>query len=277
MTIAKIYFIIKKNANGRFEYLNEFFKADFNISKVNICCYVIGTMGNPVHRNRANHGLVYNLAGNKRYEFLEGESYTVEPGTVFYLPKFSNYDVIDDADGACIAINFELVDSETTYPFFALDGKSYKNYQPLFREMLKRWEAKEAGYINVCFKILYEIICSVQEQANKKYLSGASRDMAQRSVKYIMEGLSRPSLSVGEIAGWLGVSAEYFRKIFRESYGTSPRKYIIERRMERARELLQSGKFRVLDVAMMCGYNDATHFSTEFKRIYSKAPSDLLN
>lgn len=62
---------------------------------------------------------------------------------------------------------------------------------------------------------------------------------------------------------------------FRELYGTSVHAYAVERRLERARRLLEREGASVARAASEVGYGNPSHFSAAFKRRYGFAPSEL--
>ena len=70
------------------------------------------------------------------------------------------------------------------------------------------------------------------------------------------------------------MSEVYFRKIFKAEYGTSPQKFIIKLRMQKAVELIETGDYSLKEVALMSGYKDYKYFSAEFKRLFGVSPSE---
>ncbi len=262
--------------NNYGDFMNTFFTDNFNISKINMCVLVKAGIGQNIHNNRPYHGLVIQKSGVKKYLFSTNEVMTVMPGELFYLPKFSSYEVVNVEDGDCIAINFELNDSLITYPHFKVYSKYYENYINDFEKFLKIWELQKSGYMNQCFKIIYNIICGIQQEKNQHYAPPKKRKIADDGKQYILENLSDPFLTVHSIADALGISPEYFRKIFREVYNISPKKYIVNKRIEKSKELILSQEFKISEISQICGFNDASFFSTEFKRITSYTPSEYI-
>ena len=51
--------------------------------------------------------------------------------------------------------------------------------------------------------------------------------------------------------------------------------YIVEKRMELAHRLLQSGKYKVKDVVWMVGYSNTSHFIEAFKKRYGVTPGEV--
>ena len=72
------------------------------------------------------------------------------------------------------------------------------------------------------------------------------------------------------------MSEVYFRKLFKEEYGISPQKYIINLRMQYAKGLISTGYYSLNEVAYMSGYTDYKYFSVEFKKSMGVSPSEYL-
>ncbi len=251
----------------------DFYTADINVTNIIACVYVPSGKGQPVHKNRPSHGLVIQLEGKKKYVFDNGASFTASKGNVFYLPKYSNYLVKTEEEGSCIAVNFDISDSALTFQHFLFSPSFFSRYEENFQKLLNNWSLKNSANVNVCRMILYKIICDIQADMSKTYLSSKSKELASYAKKYIFQNISDCTLTVEKIAEHFDVSPEYFRKIFKSIYTVSPRRYIIEARMKKARELILSEEFTICDITHICGYDSETYFSTEFKRFYGTPPS----
>jgi len=71
----------------------------------------------------------------------------------------------------------------------------------------------------------------------------------------------------------VGLSACYFCRAFRQSFGMPPQRYQLSQRIERAKTLLARHAASVTDVGLGVGYNDASAFCTAFRRITGLTPS----
>ncbi|MBI4913134.1 MAG: helix-turn-helix transcriptional regulator [Acidobacteria bacterium] len=78
--------------------------------------------------------------------------------------------------------------------------------------------------------------------------------------------------SVPELASMAKCTPDHFIRLFREATGTTPHQYLIERRLQRAVQLLANGE-RPSDVATMLGFYDASAFTRAFKRRFDVPPS----
>ena len=94
----------------------------------------------------------------------------------------------------------------------------------------------------------------------------------KRSIAYIEEHLS-DNITMHELAAVAGVSRDHFVRTFRKSTGETPHSYLVDRRMARARRILETTDLRVADVARRCGYDSVTYFSTLFRRQVGVSPA----
>ena len=86
-----------------------------------------------------------------------------------------------------------------------------------------------------------------------------------------------PNLGVNDIACSSGVTAQYLNRIFRRQTGKSIRQNLIEMRLIHARELLESRRFFVKDVASLTGWNSPFYFCNCFTQYFGYPPSSLLD
>ena len=91
-------------------------------------------------------------------------------------------------------------------------------------------------------------------------------------VAYIEEHLgAAPSLA--ELAAVARLSPYHFARQFRAATGLPPHQYVITRRVERARQLLQAGtELSLAQVAARAGFSDQSQFSHHFRRLVGVTP-----
>jgi len=94
----------------------------------------------------------------------------------------------------------------------------------------------------------------------------------RKSVAYIEEHLAEP-ISLAALARLVGLSACYFCRAFRQSFGVPPQRYQLRQRIERAKTLLAKHAASVTDVSLTVGYNDTSAFCTAFRRVTGLTPS----
>ena len=93
---------------------------------------------------------------------------------------------------------------------------------------------------------------------------------------YIMENMDKEDLTVDDIASRMCMSRTTFYNKWKLLTGEAP-KYLISRiRMEKARELLESGKFSVTMVAEMVGMRNLKNFRGRYKEYFGKTPNEFM-
>lgn len=93
---------------------------------------------------------------------------------------------------------------------------------------------------------------------------------------YIMESMDKEDLTVDDIASRMCMSRTTFYNKWKLLTGEAP-KYLISRiRMEKARELLESGKFSVTMVAEMVGMRNLKNFRGRYKEYFGKTPKEFM-
>lgn len=80
-------------------------------------------------------------------------------------------------------------------------------------------------------------------------------------------------LSINEIAHFTGRSLATFKRDFKKISDLPPQKWLIEKRLKTAYDLLKIDHKKVSDVYLEVGFKNFSHFSTAFKRQYGFSPS----
>ena len=82
------------------------------------------------------------------------------------------------------------------------------------------------------------------------------------------------SITVNDIIEYVGFTRSYFTTTFKEHVGVSPQKYLLQFRMKKACEQLESTDNTVKEIASSIGYENALTFSRSFKQVYGISPTD---
>jgi AraC family transcriptional regulator len=94
----------------------------------------------------------------------------------------------------------------------------------------------------------------------------------RRLVEFIEENLEG-DLSLHAMAEEVDISPLYLARAFKAALGQSPHRYVLIRRIERARELLRNTSMPVVDVAMASGFSSQSHLSHWFLRLVGVSPA----
>lgn len=105
---------------------------------------------------------------------------------------------------------------------------------------------------------------------------GLSPLQRQQAIDYIQAHLAE-DICLEALSTCLGLSRYYFCRLFKQSTGCSPYKYIIRCRVERAKELLKRGGLTLAEIALACGFSHQSHLHRHFKRQTGVTPKEFAN
>ncbi len=94
----------------------------------------------------------------------------------------------------------------------------------------------------------------------------------EKAVSYIGENIGKPT-TVTDVCSHLNISRNYFCNIFTATMGIPPKRYILNRHMEMAFELLKRSHFSIGEIANIVGYDKQSKFTKAFIRYTGKSPS----
>jgi len=116
---------------------------------------------------------------------------------------------------------------------------------------------------------------SAQPSASRPNRGGLTRVQLRRAIEFINERLME-EVPIGILAAAVGLSPYHFARLFKQSTGFAPHQYLIQRRVERAKELLIRSDASISQLALQFGFCDQSHFARHFKRIYGVPPNVFL-
>lgn len=93
------------------------------------------------------------------------------------------------------------------------------------------------------------------------------------SLRYIHANYAGP-VSIAKLAGIEGYSASYYTDWFKKKVGCMPSEYLRALRVEKAKEILTTTHYRVLDVALQVGYASCSSFVRAFKAVAGMTPDE---
>lgn len=135
-------------------------------------------------------------------------------------------------------------------------------------------EFKEAAIrvavLNLLLTLARDHLATEQEE---EPLDETHLDNVKEVIKYIKENYDK-EISVDKISRIAGLSRTYFSPIFKSVTGHTIVHYINLVRCRNAAKLLRSGKYRVNDVALQCGFRNMSYFTKTYKQVMGVLPSE---
>lgn len=103
-------------------------------------------------------------------------------------------------------------------------------------------------------------------------LGDRARSRFAAATDYVEQNLDR-EIALSELASSVALSVSHFAHAFKAQYGVSPYRYIIERRIERAKGLLRTTDHTIASIAQRVGFSSQAHFGEHFAKVAGVTPS----
>ena len=104
-------------------------------------------------------------------------------------------------------------------------------------------------------------------------VTGGLGALRLRRVTDYIEAHLAEDISLRDLAVVAGLSTHHFGEAFKASTGTSPHRYLIERRILRAKELLLGTEQSIVEIALAVGFASHSHFTDNFRKLTGATPS----
>ncbi|MFV0529056.1 MAG: AraC family transcriptional regulator [Lachnospiraceae bacterium] len=138
-------------------------------------------------------------------------------------------------------------------------------------------ELSDINELFLCSKI-YEMLSFFNQGFSKSIMLSNSENVytniyVNKAVNYIKSHYN-DSLNISLLASLLGLDRSYFSRLFKQVTNTSPQEYIINYRLERAREILFENDLTNEKLAALVGYSDTVTFCRMYKKKFGFSPKN---
>ena len=117
----------------------------------------------------------------------------------------------------------------------------------------------------------HALLSQVGQRHGLRLKGGLAPSARRQLAEYLEAHLDQP-ITLGELALRCNLSEYHFARMFRTSFGVPPHQYLLARRLHRACQLLRLGALPLGEVALMCGFASASHFSNRFRQALGATP-----
>ena len=212
-------------------------------------------------KNRKDHIVGIMLSGKAHHAF-DGHDFVLYGNCVYFFNQKEDYRVEVQETGESFSVHFttfeEIEDESFCIPVHSGDE---------IKTILQRLEQGKGELFTL--SLLYRLLDEIAKLRERKYF---------QTDKRVVEGAEYMSLHFKEkdcllkaVAG-SGLTARRFCDLFKSHFGVTPNRYIVMRRVECAKGMLQIQPLMVTSVAEACGFSDVYYFSRVFKREVGVSP-----
>ncbi|WP_105616188.1 AraC family transcriptional regulator [Vallitalea okinawensis] len=223
---------------------------------------------------------------------INDKSYLAKKGDIIILNPFtSHYKEITSTEDVSI-FHFGLNDIEikgveknrlqTSCPVLSI--KKYKQelyncYHEIMTVQEKKdigWELLNKALILKFLIIILKELSPINSEKIEHYFNFETYDkhtVVETIITYINENYMK-KVSIEQFSQSTYLSSNYISKIFKEITGDTLINYLINLRIEKAKQILEEGHFTIQEVSQKVGYEDPYYFSKLFKKKYGCSPSE---
>ena len=119
--------------------------------------------------------------------------------------------------------------------------------------------------------LLHELLESGRLSAPRAH-GGLAYSQRRAVLQYIEEHFV-DEISLSTLASLAQLSPYHFLRAFKESFGVTPHRYHVQKRIERAKELIADHNLSLLQIAIELGFAEASSFSLAFRKMANMTPS----
>ena len=131
----------------------------------------------------------------------------------------------------------------------------------------------DTAYLSMkCLGLFYELLYELTKNHQNTLRNATTQEKNVEIAKEFMNQNFALEISIGDVAKKVGVTSNYLANIFNLYVHKSPKEYLTTVRMEQAKKMLSTHRYKVKEVGKFVGYKNQLHFSSEFKKYTGKSP-----
>ncbi|RXZ83996.1 AraC family transcriptional regulator [Paenibacillaceae bacterium] len=227
-----------------------------------------------LHEKRA--GDLFVIPGNTIHQAFTDPADPIVSTALFFSPELVQPASFGEEYSFLLPFDYCKVRNNFVY---LLSSASQEQIEQRLNAIQEELLGKNAGY-------RHAIVLHVQQlllELSRLEASAGDRDRAsspasggplwlRESLKYIDLHLDQP-LGLDELSRQASVTGAHYSRVFKQLTGMGVAKYVMTKRIIRAKELLLAGDNTISTIAEQCGFESLPHFYRQFKRIAGLTPA----
>lgn len=221
------------------------------------------------------------VRGGKGHIECDGKKYTVGAGDFYLLNRLHSHYYCSDKDDPYskiwINVGGRLADGLIN-AYGLTEGVTVvpnSSTEPIFLRMADLLSTADAENADAVMTECAKLLCDLIITAATEYRSvqRATVSTAERIKDYLDSGLSY-NVSLDDIAQHFFLNKSYIISIFSEKYGFTPKQYILQRKMQAARTMLEENMYSIAEISDILNFSSSQHFSSLFKKREGVSPDE---
>ena len=211
---------------------------------------------------------------DKKYKLRPGDLVLIRPSKYHFIEvervvPYERYDILFDESelGAHEQDMLRTLPDVTNLSDGSIACEIFRRFD-VYRDKLD-----EEEFSHVAWLLLRELFYGLHlEREQTTPAVAVVKPLLSRAIEYI-NGHLFELRDIGEIASALFITESYLFKLFRTELGQSPKKYVNDKRLLAAQQMLREGR-RPTEAYAVCGFRDYVSFYRGYRRLFGRAPSE---
>jgi AraC family transcriptional regulator len=222
------------------------------------------------------------IQGDKSYTGLYGKGdFSIKPAEAPFFARWDSDDrllqirmaapFIQQVAGEALAMNPDQIE---VIPEFRTRDPQVEAISMMLLTELKQDNLGGRLYIESLANLLAVQFLrqySVSKPHLPAYEGGLPQHQLRQVLDYIHDHLAQ-NIKLADLAALLDMSQFHFSHLFKQAIGTSPYQYLIQQRVERAKQLLKQTERSIMEIALECGFNSHSHLTKQFRQLTGITP-----
>ena len=231
-----------------------------------------GDLWSAYREGRKVWGVTCISTGEMQYFYQDGKCKRLFPGDVAIIPASVSYLLtVPQHVEECMhyTINFRLEGDLSAH--ISLDEATilhpadFERFEKNFEKCVHAWAGKKLGYRMQAASLLYQILHDMLLAKVRAAVNPAAYQQTLPAQEYMSAHFTDP-ITLDQLADLCGVSVTHFRRLFRQAYNASPIDYLLNLRLEKAKDLLVIHDLKLDVIAELSGFQSASYFVRYFKQ-----------
>ena len=232
-------------------------------------------------RGRLDYQMIYIQEGSGEF-LLNNRNQVLEKGTLVIFRPFTPqiYSFFNNETTLAYFVHFtgtevpELLNTLGSPDQCTFSIENAMFFSEAILKISRELQVHDKNYEMMCSSILIELFVRLSRSIHLDSDSrNADNSNAFAPALNIMNNQFQKDLSIDDYAELCGMSSYYFVRKFKEHTGFSPHNYLIQVRMERAKEYLVSTTMNISEISYSVGYDNPLYFSRMFRKYTGFSPT----
>jgi len=178
----------------------------------------------------------------------------------------------DDLDEVAYAHRAPRLE-QLVWPLGTFDPVVYHLGKSFLASLEQPHDASKIFLDHILHALNSHIVCSYSGVtiSAPKFRGGLSSLQMRRATE-LLEAHLDGDIALQQVAEACELSVSHFARAFKQTFRTPPYRWLIERRVDRARDLMTNSRLPLADIAARCGFADQSALNRSFKRIHGVTP-----